>query len=161
MDDEEILNDDDENLGQDNNGEETSNEEEQTPSEETPTEEVGEDIIKMRIEILGDATDSSCDTVFTQKLADARGIALYVLYPFDDTKELPDTWRMNNWIVRCAIELYNKMSTLNVQSYSENGLSVSYLTGSISKILLDELVPKAGVPRMVRRCCCNDNTTNN
>ena len=147
MDNEEILNDDDENLEQDNNGEETSNEEEQTPSEETPMEEVGEDIIKMRIEILNDATDSSCDDVFNQKIDDAKGIALYVLYPYDDEAELPNTWRMNNWIVRCAIELYNKMSTLNVQSYSENGLSVSYLTGSISKILLDELVPKAGVPK--------------
>lgn len=154
MNDEEILNNDDENQGQEN-GENTSNE------EETPTEEVSENIIKMRIEILNDASDDSCDEVFEQKLNDAKGIALYVLYPYDDTKELPDTWRMNNWIVRCAIELYNKMSTLNVQSYSENGLSVSYLTGSISKILLDELIPKAGVPRFKRRCCCNDNTTNN
>lgn len=144
MDDEEILNNNDETQG-----EETGQE----------TNEVSENIIKMRIEILNDATDSSCDAVFEEKLNDAKGIALYVLYPYDDTKELPDTWRMNNWIVRCAIELYHKMSTLNVQSYSENGLSVSYLTGSISKILLDELIPNAGVIKFKKRCCCqNDNS---
>ncbi|MBO7614793.1 MAG: hypothetical protein J6T15_03760 [Bacilli bacterium] len=130
--------------------------EEETQEE---TNEVSEDILKMRIEILNNANDSSCDDIFEQKLADARGIALYVLYPYDDEKELPDTWRMKNWIVRCAIELYHKMSTLNVQSYSENGLSVSYLTGSISKILLDELVPNAGVIKFKKRCCCqNDNS---
>jgi len=124
------------------------------PEEETPTgeetstdEELEEMLLKMRIEILKDSADTSQDDIFEEKINDAKGIALYVLYPYDDEAELPNTWRMNNWIVRCAIELYNKMSTLNVQSYSENGLSVSYLTGSISKILLDELVPKAGVPR--------------
>ncbi len=122
---------------------------EETPEgEETPVDPVLQEMItKMRIEILGDSSDTSKDDVFEEKIKDAKGIALYVLYPFDEEAELPDTWRMNNWIVRCAIELYNKMSTLNVQSYSENGLSVSYLTGSISKILLDELVPKAGVPK--------------
>lgn len=136
---------------------------EETPEgEETPVDPVLQEMItKMRIEILGDSSDTSKDDVFEEKIKDAKGIALYVLYPFDEEAELPDTWRMNNWIVRCAIELYNKMSTLNIQSYSENGLSVSYLTGSISKILLDELVPKAGVIKYKKRCCCNDNTTNN
>lgn len=136
---------------------------EETPEEnpEEQDEELEEMILKMRIEILGDGADTSQDDIFKEKIDDAKGIALYVLYPYDDDKELPKTWRMNNWIVRCAIELYNKMSTLNVQSYSENGLSVSYLTGSISKILLDELVPKAGVIKFKKRCCCCDNTTNN
>lgn len=136
---------------------------EETPEgEETPVDPVLQEMItKMRIEILGNSSDTSKDDVFEEKIKDAKGIALYVLYPFDEEAELPDTWRMNNWIVRCAIELYNKMSTLNIQSYSENGLSVSYLTGSISKILLDELVPKAGVIKFKSRCCCNDNTTNN
>lgn len=133
---------------------------EETPEEETD-EKLQEMLLKMRIEILNDATDTSQDAIFTEKINDAKGVALYVLYPYDDEAELPDTWRMNNWIVRCAIELYNKMSTLNIQSYSENGLSVSYLTGSISKILLDELMPKAGVIKYKKRCCCCDNTTNN
>jgi len=126
----------------DNNGVDVP--EEETPTGEETDEELEEMLIKMRLEILNNAADTSQDDIFEEKINDAKGIALYVLYPFNEEAELPNTWRMKNWIVRCAIELYNKMSTLNVQSYSENGLSVSYLTGSISKILLDQLVPKAG-----------------
>lgn len=126
----------------DNNGVDVP--EEETPTGEETDEELEEMLIKMRIEILNNAADTSQDDIFIEKINDAKGIALYVLYPFNEEAELPNTWRMNNWIVRCAIELYNKMSSLNVQSYSENGLSVSYLTGSISKVLLDQLIPKAG-----------------
>ena len=107
-----------------------------------------EQLVKMRIEILGAADDKTMDELFKQKLLDAKNIALYTLYPYDPTKEeLPNTWRMRFWQVRCAIELYKKKDSANVQSYSENGISVSYLSGLISKTLLDELVPKAGVPR--------------
>lgn len=117
-------------------------------TEEEQTNITDEKIIKMRLSILGSSDDSSLDDIFELKLDDAKSIALYTLYPFDDTKEeLPNTWRMKMWLVRCAIELYNKKDSANVQSYSENGISVSYLSGLISKSLLDELIPKAGVPK--------------
>lgn len=106
-----------------------------------------EEISRMRLEIIGNSSDRSKDEIFLSKLDDAKMIALYTLYPFDEEKELPNTWRMSKWLVRCAIELYNKKDSANVQSYSENGLSVSYLSGLISKNLLDELIPKAGVPK--------------
>lgn len=115
---------------------------------ETPDEK----IIKMRIMILGNSDDSSLDDIFNIKLDEARSVALDTLYPFDTSAELPDTWRMNMWLVRCAVELYNRRDSDNVQSYSENGISVSYWSGKISKSLLDELIPKAGVPK--ERCCC-------
>lgn len=106
-----------------------------------------EKLIKMRISILGNSDDKSLDEIFGEKLDDAKSIALYTLFPFDEYAELPNTWRMDMWLVRCAIELYNKKDSENVQSYSENGISVSYLSGLISKTLLDELIPKAGVPK--------------
>ena len=106
-----------------------------------------EKLIKMRISILGNSDDESLDDIFLEKLDDAKSIALYTLYPFDEYAELPDTWRMGMWLTRCAIELYNKKDSANVQSYSENGISVSYLSGLISKTLLNELIPKAGVPK--------------
>lgn len=106
-----------------------------------------EKLIKMRISILGNSDDESLDDMFLEKLDDAKSIALYTLYPFDEYAELPDTWRMGMWLARCAIELYNKKDSANVQSYSENGISVSYLSGLISKTLLNELIPKAGVPK--------------
>jgi hypothetical protein len=126
------------------------------PTTEEPTtnddEVVDEKIIKMRIMILGNSDDSSLDDIFNIKLDEARSVALNTLYPFDANAELPDTWRMNMWLVRCAVELYNRKDSDNVQSYSENGISVSYWSGKISKSLLDELIPKAGVPK--ERCCC-------
>lgn len=106
-----------------------------------------EKLMKMKIELLDDLNDDSYDKIFLEKLRDAKNIALYTLYPFDDSRDLPKTWRMDMWIVRCAIELYNKKDSANVQSYSENGISVSYLSGLISKTLLNELIPKAGVPK--------------
>ena len=115
-----------------------------------------EKIIKMRIHILGSSDDETQDELFESKLDDAKSIALNTLYPFDETAELPKTWRMDMWLVRCAIELYNRKDSDNVQSYSENGISVAYWSGKISKSLLDELIPKAGVPKSknTERCCC-------
>lgn len=107
-----------------------------------------EQILKMRLEILGDITDDSKDDIFTLKLNDAECIALDTLYPFNnEIQELPNLKRLKLWQARCAIELYNAMERYGVLSYSENGLSVSYLTSLVSKELIDELVPKAGVPK--------------
>lgn len=109
-----------------------------------------EQLKKMRLEILGDITNDIADEVFKLKLDDAEIVALNTLYPYDLTKATIDAEnnkRLANWQTRCAIELYRKMGSTNVQSYSENGLSVTYLTGLISSELLNELVPKAGIPK--------------
>lgn len=109
-----------------------------------------EQLKKMRLEIIGDVTDDTKDEVFKLKLDDAEIVALNTLYPYDLTKTTIDAEnnkRLANWQTRCAIELYRKMGSTNVQSYSENGLSVTYLTGLLSSELLNELVPKAGIPK--------------
>lgn len=109
-----------------------------------------EQLKKMRLEILGDVANQSKDEEFKSKLDDAEIVALNTLYPYDLTKTTIDAEnnkRLANWQTRCAIELYNKIDSTNVQSYSENGLSVTYLTGLISSELLNELVPKAGIPK--------------
>lgn len=107
-----------------------------------------EQLKKMRLEILGDETNKSKDDIFKMKLDDAEIVALNALFPYDlskDTIDAENNKRLANWQTRCAIELYRKIGTTNVQSYSENGLSVTYLTGLISKELLNELTPpKAG-----------------
>ena len=103
----------------------------------------------MRLKIHGDLTNKSKDDVFKIMLGNAEVVALNTLYPYDKTKEdLPYEKRLKNWQTRCAIELYKKIGTTNVQSYSENGLSVTFLTGLISSDLMKEIGPsKAGVPR--------------
>lgn len=108
-----------------------------------------EQLKKMRLEILGDVTDDTKDEVFKLKLDDAEIVALNTLYPYDYEQQTLDKTnkRLANWQIRCAIELYKKIGTTNIQSYSENGLSVTYMTGLISTSLMNELVPKAGVPK--------------
>ena len=108
-----------------------------------------EQLNKMRLEILGDVADNSKDEVFQLKLDDAEIVALNTLYPYDLTKTEIDKTnkRLINWQTRCAIELYKAMERIGVQAYTENGLSVSFLTSLLSTNLINELVPKAGVPK--------------
>lgn len=107
-----------------------------------------EQLIQMRITVLNDENDDSKDSVFTVMLNNAKAIALNTLYPFDKTiTDIDETnFRLRNWQVRCAIELYNAIGKNGLQSYTENGLSVTYFQNLISPVLYRELVPKAGAP---------------
>lgn len=107
-----------------------------------------EQITQMRITVLNDEGDNSKDSVFTVMLNNAKAIALNTLYPFDKTiTDIDETnFRLRNWQVRCAIELYNAIGKNGLQSYTENGLSVTYFQNLISPVLYRELVPKAGAP---------------
>ena len=96
---------------------------------------------------LGFAQDNSKDDIFILMLKRAKYIALGTLYPFDyEIDELPQRIK-EDWQVRCACELFEKVDNSNVQSYSENGLSITYFTGLLSSELMKELTPKVGVPR--------------
>lgn len=104
-------------------------------------------IEEMRLELLGNKTDTSKDDLFNLKLKQAKYIALETLYPFDkEIDELPIRIA-KDWQVRCAIELYNMIGEEGIISYSENGLSYTKNTGLISKELMEELIPKADIPR--------------
>lgn len=103
---------------------------------------------EMRMEILGDSSDTSKDETFKRMLKRAKNRYLNLVYPFDrDITELPDD-RAREWQTSCAIELYNLDGDENLSSYSENGLSETYARAGLSQDLLDELPPpKAGVPK--------------
>lgn len=107
-----------------------------------------EQLTQMRIVILNDENDDSKDSVFDVMLNNAKAIALNTLYPFDKTiTDIDETnFRLRNWQVRCATELYEAIGKNGLQSYTENGLSVTYFQNLISPILYRELVPKAGAP---------------
>ena len=102
----------------------------------------------MRLEILEDAEDSSCDEIFTLKLEDAKYEYLRLVYPFNpEIEELPND-RAKNWQTKCAIELYRLMGEEGVIQYSENGLTIIKAKSGLSKDLINELPPaKAGVPK--------------
>ena len=109
-----------------------------------------EQLKKMRLEILGDKVDESRDDVFKLKLDDAEIVALNTLYPYDfEQKQLDKAnKRLANWQTRCAIELYSATSRLGISSYSENGMSATFLSSLVSSDLKNELrPPKAGIPK--------------
>ncbi len=105
-------------------------------------------LLEMRLEVLGDEAKTDKDSIFKLKLKQAKYVALDTLYPYhQEITELPDRIA-RDWQIRCAIELYNAKDRKGAQSYSENGLSVSYLTSLLSNDLMRELTPpKAGIPR--------------
>lgn len=91
--------------------------------------------------------DDDKDEIFKLMLKRAKYIALDTLYPFDLEKtELPQRIK-EDWQIRCACELFEKVDNTNIQSYSENGLSITYFTGLLSNDLINELTPKVGVPK--------------
>ena len=106
-----------------------------------------EQIEMLRILVLRDLNDDSQDQLFEVLLKNARAIQLNALFPFDDSATVAeDNFRLRNWQVRCAKELYDGSDRSGVQSYSENGLNVSYYANIVSQSLMTELTPKAGCP---------------
>lgn len=104
-------------------------------------------IEEMRLTIFKDKEKNSKDDIFKLMLKRAKFIALGTLYPYDlEITEIPKRIA-EDWQVRCAIELYERLGDENLQSYSENDLSISYFTDLLSDRLINELTPKAGVPK--------------
>lgn len=90
------------------------------------------------------------ESVLDRLLEDSNFIGLSLRYPYDDTKEeLPNKAKYNNWQIRCAEELYTtlKQGGVNLVSYSENGISWTRDSNTISKTLTSEIIPKIGIPK--------------
>lgn len=89
------------------------------------------------------------EALLVSLLDDALNIALGAIYPFvDDYTGLELPSKYYNWQIRAAVELYKSGENQGYLSYSENGLSWSRKNdGALSISLLEELVPKAGVPK--------------
>lgn len=101
----------------------------------------------LRLLIFKDSSYDEEDELLEALLENARAIQLNALFPYDDKATVSEeNFRLRNWQVRCAKELYESSDRSGVQSYSENGLNVSYFANIISTSLLMELTPKAGCP---------------
>lgn len=102
---------------------------------------------RMRRTILNDEDDNSLDVIFKDRIEDAKAVFLDRVYPFDkEIVEIPA--RYNNWVSRCAIELYNINEDGDYSSYSENALAWTRDEIGLSKKILSELPPpQAGVPK--------------
>jgi len=107
-----------------------------------------EQIQMLRLLIFKDSNYDEEDELLEAYLDCARAIQLNALFPYNDNATVSeDSFRLRNWQVRCAKELYDGSDRSGVQSYSENGLNVSYFANIVSQSLMSELTPKAGCPK--------------
>jgi len=76
-------------------------------------------------------------------MAITDSIYIYLELRNIDGMNLEDmTLKEKNWIKRCAKELLENEEYTNIQSYSENGYSVTRFSDLISPTLLNAVVPK-------------------
>lgn len=77
-------------------------------------------------------------------LESAKAVILSRRFPFGDyPPEIED--RYKDLQIRIAVEMINKMGAEGETAHSENGISRSYSSASVSEELLREITPKAGV----------------
>lgn len=105
-----------------------------------------EDLLKERIEYEEEIfTDrQTYDKVIERLLEDSKYIALSLRFPYRDYYDYELPKKYNNWQLRCAVELYTLIGREGIISYSENGLSWTRDSDSISSFLRQEIEPLVG-----------------
>ena len=68
-------------------------------------------------------------------------------YPVDDDGEPIVEKRYESWVFRAALEMYMKTGIIGQISSTENTTTRSFDSGSVSRGLLSEITPFAGVVR--------------
>lgn len=84
------------------------------------------------------------DTELEDILESAKAVILSRRFPFGEyPAEIED--RYKDLQIRIAVEMFNKQGAEGEISHSENGVSRTYSSSSVSEELLREITPKAGV----------------
>ena len=84
------------------------------------------------------------DTELEDILESAKAVILSRRFPFGEyPAEIED--RYKDLQIRIAVEMFNKQGAEGELAHSENGVSRSYSSASVSEELLREITPKAGV----------------
>jgi hypothetical protein len=79
-------------------------------------------------------------------LLSAKCIILQRRFPFTEwSPEDELEGRYHDLQIRIAVELYNKQGAEGETAHSENGVSRSYESASVSESQLSEIIPKAKV----------------
>ena len=105
--------------------------------------------LQRRIKYDADIWDNKKDyeNALEDLLEDSENIGLSILYPFEDFSEKQFPKKYYNWQIRCCVELYGLAGKMNVASYSENSLSWTMFKSGLPLDLINELVPKVGIPK--------------
>ena len=95
---------------------------------------------RLKIRINENASDAELEDL----LESAKAVILSRRFPFgEQPAEIEDKYK--DLQIRIAVEMYNKQGAEGETSHSENGISRSYSSASVSEELLREITPKAGV----------------
>lgn len=77
-------------------------------------------------------------------LESAKAVILSRRFPFGEVPNEIEP-RYNDLQIRIAVEMFNKQGVEGQTSHSENGVSRTYSSASVSEELLQEITPKVGV----------------
>ncbi len=95
---------------------------------------------RLKIRITENATDEELEDI----LESAKAVILSRRFPFGDwPEELENKYK--DLQIRIAVEMFNKRGAEGETAHSENGVSRSYSSASVSEELLREITPKVGV----------------
>ena len=89
-------------------------------------------------------TENVLDEELEDLLESAKAVILSHRFPFG---EVPDEIenRYKDLQIRIAVEMFSKRGAEGEISHSENGISRTYASASVSEDLLREITPKGGV----------------
>ena len=95
---------------------------------------------RLKIRITENVTDEELEDI----LESAKAVILSRRLPFGEWPEEIEP-RYKDLQIRIAVEMYSKQGAEGQLSHSENGISRTYSSASVSEELLREITPKAGV----------------
>ena len=89
-------------------------------------------------------TEKVNDIELEDILESAKAVIMSRRFPFGEhPAEIEDKYK--DLQIRIAVEMFNKRGAEGETAHSENGVSRSYSSASVSEELLREITPKAGV----------------
>ena len=89
-------------------------------------------------------TENASDMELEDLLESAKAVILSRRFPFGEWPEEIEA-KYKDLQIRIATEMYNKIGAEGQTSHSENGVSRTYASASVSEELLREITPKGGV----------------
>lgn len=95
---------------------------------------------RLKIRITENVTDAELEDI----LESAKAVILSRRFPFGEHPTEIES-RYNDLQIRIAVEMFNKRGAEGETAHSENGVSRTYSSASVSEELLREITPKAGV----------------
>ena len=95
---------------------------------------------RLKIRITENASDGELEDL----LESAKAVILSRRFPFGEVPDEIES-RYKDLQIRIAVEMFNKIGAEGQTAHSENGISRSFASASVSEDLLREITPKGGV----------------